>query len=667
MSATDLELRKMILKATLISNLELLKEKMPAVYKTFKNFEVKDTGVTLDDMGDVNLYNNGHFSYKEPAIQQAKKQVELFLHEPSFYHYEIGHQSDESIIFKHTALLKSIYNTRHAAKGSCLPTPTKEERLDFVCFFGAGLGYQIEALINKKNILNVFLFEPNEACFYAMLHCIELRPLFDSCSAQGGSFSICVGGDGHNAVNEISTLLNKHGVFNASMIYFFKHYDSPLMDKVVEKVRELSHRWHAGWGFFEDEIIGISHTFANLNAQFPIVKKPYLFQNSIAETPVFIAANGPSLDSALDFIKKNQLNIIIVSCGTALKALLANDIKPDLHVEMERTAGLFDWVQVVERDKSLRYKLSDLKIIALNTVFDGILKSFKSAYLLPKVNDAGGALLNSIDSQSYNFPYFSNPSVSNTAMAAVVELGFKNIYLAGTDFGFISQNEHHSKYSIYYDKDFKYNKTVDESMESDIEVKGNFREKVLSIQVFDSSKGNIELLLQGKPEVKVYNTSDGAFIQFTEPKRIDDITISKKIPDKQRELDSLLKVATQPLSDYIQLKSKGEELEAKVRYHLEQLLMLTSRTFSSREELANVFFVQHKMLLALKNNPNEQAVYWLIQGTFKYFQTYILSNSYYYELKERAEFINACVNVFHEHINDIFIEFIEIYNKKAKV
>nr|MDC2855947.1 DUF115 domain-containing protein [Ningiella sp. W23] len=116
--------------------------------------------------------------------------------------------------------------------------------------------------------------------------------------------------------------------------------------------------------------------------------------------PVYIVANGPSLDSAIEFLKTNQNNIIIISCGTALRALLSNNIKPDIHIEMERTAGLLEWIESINRTSGLTTKLDEINIIALNTVYDNILKRFRSAYLLSKVNDAGGRLIRALDTKN---------------------------------------------------------------------------------------------------------------------------------------------------------------------------------------------------------------------------------------------------------------------------
>lgn len=668
LSEQELTLKKMILQATLLSNLEFLKKAMPTIYDAFKSFQPIDTGVAIDDNGNENLFNNGQFVYSENPRDLAKNQVAIFLDNPIYSSYDIKHSSDEHITFKHAALLKSIRNVRNADTGGKIPKPTNENRLDFICFLGGGLGYQIEELLNNKNVLNVFLFEPSPSSFYALLHCIELKPLFDKCMSQGGCFTITVGGDEYAAVNQISGLLTQQGHFNLSIIHFFKHYDSELISKTMKSIKEFGHRWHAGWGFFEDETIGVSHTLSNLHAKFPILKTPHFFKNSLKKAAVFIVANGPSLDLAIEFLKENQHCVIIISCGTALKALLVNNIKPDIHVEMERTAGLSNFVEVVERTKDITIKLSDLNIVALNTVYDGILKRFKTAYLLTKMNDAGGLLIRRLDKRNkYSYPMYTNPTVTNTGLAVAVELGFEKIYLVGTDFGFVSQEYHHSKDSIYFDSNFEYKEVIKENMQTNMIVKGNFKEEVFTTNIFDSSKSSIELLLQSKPHVKAFNTSDGAYIKNAIPKHISDIKIKNKLFNKEKKIAALLKTASSSEQLFeSNIKSHIDDVKTKLKVFLEQLLDLVPPHFQTREQLEKAFSAQNKMLLEMQRE--DEAVFILIQGTFKYFQTYIMASSYYYsDSGKRCEFINACINAFSEHVNDIYLEFVKYYNKPAKV
>ena len=60
--------------------------------------------------------------------------------------------------------------------------------------------------------------------------------------------------------------------------------------------------------------------------------------------PVFIIANGPSLDDSIDVIAANKDRAILISCGSAISALHKVGIKPDIHVETERTKIVYDFL-----------------------------------------------------------------------------------------------------------------------------------------------------------------------------------------------------------------------------------------------------------------------------------------------------------------------------------
>jgi hypothetical protein len=664
------DLNKLKLKATLFSNLLLLKEVMPSLYKEFNGYSPESNFISVNETGDVNLTNNGDIVYPKSAERFAEEQVEQFLNRPEYYRYKINHQDDKDMVFKHAAVLKSIYNVRVEEAGNEVGNPANENRLDFVCMLGGGLGYQIPKLFKKKDILNFFLFEPNKDTFFALLHCIELRPLFEYCIKVGGQFVIRVGGSPDGVINEISKLLFKQGHFNLSRVLFFTHYESESIAATKERIKEIGHRWSNGWGFMEDEIISMSHTLSNLKAGSKVIKNKKHFINQLENKPVFICANGPSLDMAIDFLKENQEHVIIISAGTALKSLLVNAIKPDIHIEAERTAGLIDWVEVVERTEGLNIGLKDLRIIALNTVYNEILSKFKSSYLLGKINDAGGRLMSALDSSElYTFPEFSNPTVSNTALAVAGELGFKNIYLCGTDFGFVSEEKHHSKDSIYFDSDFKFKESTKKSMQGELVVKGNFRESVLATSFFDLSKGNVELYLQANPQIQAKNTADGAFIRLAIPMRINEIELDDVVDDKAVVIENLLNDATS--LEQLSVRETSEritEINKALKEILEQLLSITNQYFDTREQLADAFTAQNKVMQQLKSSVNGKVIFWTIQGTFRYLQAYIMTNSYYYKnLVKRAEFMNACVGLFHEHVDDLYREYIAFHDKPSHV
>lgn len=664
MDTTDLTIKKMLLNATLKANLDTLQYFMPSIFDIFKNYTPTDSGVFIDDDGKIDLFNNGQSVYKGQAEEFSGNQVAEFIRNPLYYNLELSKIDDADCIYDHQRALNKISN-REVKNDNKIPF--NEERYDFVCMVGAGLGYQITELFQNKKVQHFLLCEHSTDVFFAMLHCIELRPLIEQCIANGGNFNVKIGNNDTDVINGINDILIKHGRFYLARFYFYQHYNSETNDASLRLLKSIGYRLAFGFGFMEDEIIGFRHTLANLKLGYKVCKKQTEFVNQEPNRQVFIVANGPSLDFSLEFLKKNQNDIIIVSCGTTLRALLKNNIKPDIHIEMERPTSILSVIEELEQQQQNSHlKLKDIQIVTLNTVYPEILKKFKSPLLLTKVNDAGGKYIEQLDKLNvYALPEHTNPTCPNAAMALITSLGFKDIYLIGTDFGYVSNKHHHSKDSLYYDEDFRKRAIdqagIDSSMTEDLTCKGNFRELVFSTHVFDSSRIGVEMLLAKNTDINTYNCADGALISHTKPLLIKDIHLSRNTIGKEVFLAKLLSSAFDNNAFTEKKLAQMRDKTFKVlKVTLEQLMLIIDKKVSSREELADLFAAQHQLLAQLETRDAHQINYWMIQGTFKYFQTYIISHCFLYsDLKEREEFINYSLAVFREHIDFLFNKLIE--------
>jgi hypothetical protein len=305
----DIQLKKMLMQATFLANIDALSVYMPEIYREFKDYQGESSGVAIDDNNNVNLFNNDKFVYDNP-LNFAKQQVEEFLKDPIMVTYTLDHQKDENIRFKHAVVLKALMHKRKAEVTETVRRPIDDERIDFICMIGAGLGYQIEELFNKKSVVNFLLCEPSKDTFYAMLHCIEIKNIIEKCMSLGGRFSVRIGGSAAGIVNAVSNVLHQQGHFNLSRFFIYRHYQSKTTEETLKLFYEIGHRWGAGWGFMEDEIISITHTLTNIQSGFKICKKTLSNENPISKKPVFIVANGPSFDASVEYLKSNADNII---------------------------------------------------------------------------------------------------------------------------------------------------------------------------------------------------------------------------------------------------------------------------------------------------------------------------------------------------------------------
>ena len=663
-------LEKMILTATLQANLDTLKVYVPILYQQFKDYTPENTWVVIDESGNPNLFNNNKHVYEKPVREFCREQVAQFIEKPEVYGVDIPIEAEHVARWEHTRVLSEISEKRKAENPMRYRHYMNEERLDLLFMLGAGLGFQLEELFKQKKIQNLLLCEPSRDVFYAMLHCLELKPIIESCKALGGTVSFTVGGGAQDPVSAISQFFQINGHSHIARFYAFKHYDSVTNDETIEQLKQLGYRLLFGWGFMEDEIIGLKHTLLNLQSGYQVCKTRNEFINNNPQQPVFIAANGPSLDYSMDFLRENQDKIIIISCGTTLKALLKNNITPDIHVEMERTKYLIEYIEVIEKQQEQSsVKLKDIQLVALNTVHPGILAKFKSPLLLVKNADVGGVFLQSLDKHGlYAITQYPNPTCVNAAMELVTLLDFKEVFLVGTDFGYVSKEQHHSKDSVYYDSDYESKETVDAQMTDDLSRKGNFRESVHTNAIFDSTRINLEFLLSKNRDVNVYNTADGIGIQLTEPTRIENIELLETLDNKQSFLKDLLCNAfgNEQLGAGNIVRAMQQNSHV-LKVTLEQFILKMDKKVNSREELADIFSEQYKLLRELYKREEYQFNYWLIQGTFRYYQSMIMSHSYFYgDLSARNDFMNYCINEFKDHLNFLYQDFTTTCNSDLK-
>lgn len=654
-----LDIQSKVLSATFSHNMAVLKTEMPDIYNFYKNYIPKNTLLIFDANNHVNLMANGELVYKGNPLLESNKQVEKFIEDPNHIRYQID--LDGASYFEHEKVLHKIINKRESRPGK-MPqyTLSENEQIDFIAFMGAGLGYHLESLFAKIPIRSALIYEPDPDCFYATLHNIDIAKLLGDCQKNGGNLTLKIGGGSAGFVNEISSIFSEHGYFNIAHMYLYRHYLSERTTDAFNMVRELAYRYVSSWGFFEDETISLTHTLSNISTyKYPAILTTAKENNR--QQPVFIIGNGPSLDASYEYLKENRKNALFISCGTALKPLLDNDIVPDIHVEVERTTALFEWVDKVGH----KDKLKEMYLICLNTVYPKILKLFKEAFIILKPRDAGTAFIQEFISDKYAEINNCNPTVSNAASASVVAMGFKNLYLFGVDYGFKSEEHHHSKDSVYFTNRDELNIT---ELEGAMKVKGNFGGDVYTTHHYDRSRLALEMLLEENPDVKCVNTSDGAKVQLTTPSKLADLPIFNKLQKKSDDIASILNESFDN-KDYenTDLNHEFKILLPKFELLMKQLLEFNLNV-KTRLDLVNSFSLQYNFVADINNNQVKKLFHRFIHGSLNYFQSNIMSNTYFYtDKKQQEDYIQFCLKIMNEHFWWLLDELKNNYNKPSKI
>ncbi|AGH82010.1 hypothetical protein PCNPT3_10360 [Psychromonas sp. CNPT3] len=649
------KIQSQLLRATFIKNMLTLKMEMPDLYNFYKNYQPSKMQLGIDEQDQVNLMSAGKFVYNGDPKLFSQAQVDAFFIAPPNFSFDVLKQEKQN--YQHEKVIHEIFEKRREELCSDRPSQLKKQgEITFLAIIGSGLGYHIESLFSQSAIRSAFIFEPEPDCFFATLHCLDLAEIIHHCRENGGELIIKVGGGEMEYVNEVNAFFKKRGYFNVVNMYLYRHYCSDKTNDAFKTINDLAYRFRSGWGFCEDEVIGISHTLTNISEdQAPILLNKG--KKNKQKMPVFIIGNGPSLDHCLAYIKENQNNAIIISSGTSLKPLLNYGIIPDLHVEQERPASIYQWVKKIGHAQTLK----KIDLICLNTVYPKILDLFKKTHIALKAGDAGTSFIHDYISTKYKELFFCNPTVTNASTAVAVAMGFKKLYLFGLDYGFKSEDEHHAQGSIYFEdmSDFK--------MQGEFKVPGSFSDSVFSTRIFDRSRGVLEMLLDKNRDVKCINSSDGAAIMFTKAIRVENFKKLSPIKYKAKVVQSLL---TKNFDNSYHL-SRDLSVDFRrllVDFHkyMTQIIAYTDLV-SDRETMLNAFSLQYEFIQNIENDRTKKLFHRFMSGSLNYLQSSVASNVYrYQDTSQQALFIRFSLNKMNEHLTWLVNDLAENFNQPAK-
>ncbi len=590
-------------------NMALFKEFAKPIYDQFFDYTPTELKVGIDANGDLNLINtqDGKPVYQGNPEAFCKKQVESYSKNPKWF--KVRHATPSDDYFFQTLFLQELlgkYQDQINAQSGDFSKP-----IGVLIMNGCGLGYQITELIKKAEIYNLVIFEAHRDSFHACLHTLDWEPIIHYFQRPGRRIRMFLGASNDVTINRLRTFSLEAGLYNLTNTYIYQHLQSDKALAFTNQLREQFHLALTGTGFLEDEQICIAHTIENMNRNIPVMKKVGQLPSL---PPAFVVGNGPSLDGLLETLKEQQHHAVIISCGSTLGTLYKAGIVPDIHVEMERTDGTTQMLLEIT-DEQYRKKIP---ILGLNTVAPESLAFFKRAAVATKSNDPGEHIMQSIFGKKMPSLVLSNPTCTNTGLSFAIELGFKEIYLAGVDLGMKSETQRHASLSQYNDKTSKTLNAV-QHQEAGLEVKGNFVDVVKTTQILDTSRANMEVAAKNNPKITISNLSDGAYIDGTRPLAKEDLQISaNKATDIVEQLfDHYFELPN--LTEWIDTK---KATEAYVQHTLDYLKNLSM--IKNPNNMKEVQEELDRVLLEVNGMKEPYPVsYWLLMGTVQNYFTLI--------------------------------------------
>ncbi|MGE6294801.1 6-hydroxymethylpterin diphosphokinase MptE-like protein [Aeromonas media] len=497
--------------------------------------------------------------------------------------------------------------------------------------FGVGLGYHLGYLYERCKIGTLFLFEPDLDLFYASLFCFDWVPLLTYLHQENLGLHILLGQDEETIVKDFSFAIHRRGAFLITNAFVMWGYQNDKIKELIKKVQQEYHLLAMGWGFFDDNLIAISHTINNVERAVPFLLKGKKIPPHLSRTPIFIIANGPSLDQSIEVIKKNKDKVLIISCGSAISALHKIGIKPDIHVTVERTKIVYDFLSGLNDPDYLK----DVILLTTDVTHPDCSALFGQSIFTFKRNEPGAALLKSYFSEMQYFAEMVgvNPLVGNIGVSAPVHLGFKNIYLFGLDNGYKDKGHHHSRFSAYYNN--KVNAQIlGELMYGDNQWqrKGNFGGMVISNAMFDTSRRVIEQVLAIHDDVRCFNCSDGVKIEKSMPLPSVEISLSAPI-DKASIIKEILGLCAP-----IALSKQDVEPLLDVEFFnifIDKMISEWQHDFTSRNEI-NQLMLRNFGYLEQIFATRQQHIARMMIGSMNYVFTLLSSILYSFEGEEET-------------------------------
>ncbi|WP_320151705.1 6-hydroxymethylpterin diphosphokinase MptE-like protein [uncultured Tolumonas sp.] len=644
-----------VLPLRFAKNMIALRQYLPKVADIFDSYQpMREFRLFCNENGIPNLewLDKNVAIYGDDPYADCEKQITDILNSSTLLNIEFSTEKNDAK-FIHVEYLNQLTRCNQQAEEQLERIHKVPDSLPLMMMFGVGLGYQLSYLYQQCRVNNLFLFEPDHDLFYASLFCFDWAPLLDYLNAEGLGFHLFLGTDEEYLMTDLLTALHKRGAFMAAGALPCWHYPSPEIFKLIDLVRREFHLLTAGWGFYDDNILGLSHCAANIANHVPFLLKDRSVADKWKNLPVFIVANGPSLDTSLEYVRRYRDQVLLVCCGSTITALFKAGIKPDVHVETERTKVTPDFFAMMAQPDYLR----DIFFFGTDVIHPDTMKHFARSGLCFKADEPSGLLCYHYFPASRKWIHLAgvNPTVGNIGLTFACAMGFQNVYLFGVDNGYKEQSHHHSRLSIYFDDQGRDLEDVTALIvgNSDPVVPGNFGGEVRSPFVFNSSRRILEGTLHLCPQVRCINCSDGAKITGAIPLRPAELQLDDApVLDKQALLDHIFHDLFAPLDipvEHMQVCLDVEFFNSLIN----RLVNEWDAPFNSRSEVADRMMRHYGYLNAVSESM-QRHIYKMLIGSMNYAFSSVNSLLYRFEdEQETLRVVRDAIGIVQNYLRDI--------------
>jgi hypothetical protein len=391
----------------------------------------------------------------------------------------------------------------------------------FLVIFGIGLGRHVQPLIDKAKAVNVILVEPDIEFLWHSLEVCDWLRLIDGVQKRGGNFDFVLTDDANQISGNIWRTLRKTNPCLADGFMCCVHHHGDLVGRVMADLQHDVALIAGQLGFFYDETLMLWNVHQNMD--WPGAKLYRSTPDARRRVPAFVVGSGPSLDGAIAAIRKHAVNAVVISCGSALRPLMTEGIRPDFHIELENFAVSPVVAQVAEA-----HDLAGLTLIAASTLDPAALKLFSDVVFYFRSALSPYPLFSG---EPENSLQFGSMTVANAGLSFAQQAGFRDIYLFGVDMGARVPTHHHAKDTYH----FTPGAQALDPAEFRIPVAANFGGTCLTTRGLYAARVVLAAAIgEHAGGRRHFNCSDGAAIAGAEPTRPEAVSIEAKAGAKEK-------------------------------------------------------------------------------------------------------------------------------------
>ncbi|AZT84482.1 DUF115 domain-containing protein [Marinobacter sp. NP-4(2019)] len=498
-----------------IKNLQFFNTYYKGIYDHFLDLQLSRLELSITPGSkDVDVLEGGASLYPNGAVDTAGKEardfIRMFSERKRIKNFRL--RTATKLPYQRFAL-DLIYQCASESPVSARPFAGYifDEFVPSVVFLGVGLGLHIDEITRSIDIVNAIIYEPDPEFFALSMFVVDWQAVWARFEKKGYSLSFVISSN-YNSDEHVRMLENemkKSIPFHPDFTVFLSHRSDERLIKIFEGVRDRLPVINANWDNLDRQVDHLNQQLHNLERHPPII---FPRQCQAVERPIVIVGSGPSLDNRIESIKAHRRSIVLMSAGTGLRALLRNGIEPDFHVELDSDFVIYDIIS-----NSGLSPDNNIVLFAKSTVNPLVTDLFSEVFLF-----------HSAETNDYHFLGHSeafagaSPTCTNAALSLATNLGFRNIFLAGSDYGFLSESSDHSEHSVYGaldNSDFvqRFQATVGGRKSEVLEVESVDGGTILTRGDYLSAKIKAEDLIRAHNRraspPAFYNLSDGARIE----------------------------------------------------------------------------------------------------------------------------------------------------------